>query len=129
MSRDFCRLVAAARQKYVHAMAKRFFDALDHALKATKWSLKKACEEAGVSYEQMKKFRQRSKSDPNASTNVDDAVKIANALGFTLDEFLSDDTARLRSEAADLWRKLTDGERDLLLAAARGQRAQDQSAD
>ena len=129
MSRDFCRLVTARSQKYVSAMARRFFDALHDALKVADWSLKKACEEANVSYEQMKKFSQRSKVDPNASTSVDDAVKVANALGFTLDELLSDDTAKLRSEAADLWREMTDGERAILLAAARGQRDLGQPAD
>jgi transcriptional regulator with XRE-family HTH domain len=103
-------------------MVKRFYDALEDALAATGWSLQRACAEAGVSYDQFKKFKQRAAKDPHASTNVDDAVKIANAFGLTLDEFLGDRTAELRSEAADLWRKLGEAEREILLAAARGQR-------
>lgn len=103
-------------------MPKRFFDALTEALAATGWSLQRACTEAGVSYDQFKKFMQRAPKDQHASTNVDDAVKIANAFGFSLDEFLSDETADLRSEAAHLWRELSPQERDILLAAARGRR-------
>lgn len=105
-------------------MTKRFYDALEDALTATGWSLQKACLEAGVSYEQFKKFRQRGAKDPHASTSVDDAVKIANAMGFTLDEFLEDHTSSLRSEAARLWRELNPTEREILLAAARGWRAE-----
>lgn len=105
-------------------MPKRFYTALVEAMAATNWSLQRVCQEAGVSYEQYKKFAQRAARDPNVSTNVDDAVKIANAFGFTLDEFLGDDTARFRSEAADLWRQLSDAERDFLLAAAKGRRGE-----
>jgi len=103
-------------------MVKRFFDALDEAMKATGWSIPRLCEEAGVSTDQVTKFMQRSKKGIPASTNVDDAVKLAHALGFTLDEMLQDDTAHLRSEAVDLWRRLSQDEREILLAAARGRR-------
>lgn len=104
-------------------MTKRFADALIDALEATGWSLQYLCEQAGVSYDQYKKLRQRALKSEHASTNVDDAVKIANAFGMTLDEFLQDETANLRSEAAVLWRSLDQGERDILLAASRGRRA------
>ena len=103
---------------YDFHMVRRFADALDDALKAASWSLKHACEVAGVSYEQMKKMKQR-----GASTNVDDAIKLAHALGFTLDELVGDDTADLRSDIGDLWRKLSEAERRILIAAARGQGA------
>lgn len=66
---------------------------------------------------------QRAGKGECASTNVDDAVKLANALGFTLDEMLKDQTATFRSEAVDLWRSLTPEERDILRAAARGRRS------
>ena len=106
-------------------MARRFYDALKEALDAVGWSIPKLCAEAGVSTAQITKFMQRgAKQNPNASTNVDDAVKIANALGMTLDEMIQDDTAALRSEAVSLWRQLSEGEREILLSAARGRNAQ-----
>ncbi|WP_157020394.1 hypothetical protein [Paracoccus sp. 228] len=86
------------------------------------WSIPRLCQEAGVSTDQVTKFMQRAGKGERASTNVDDAVKLANALGFTLDEMLKDQTAVLRSEAVDLWRALTPEERDILRAAARGRR-------
>lgn len=104
-------------------MTKRFYDALRDALDATGWSITKLCEEAGVSREQVTKFMQRSKKGQPATTNIDDAVKLAHAFGMTIDELIEDDTASLRSEAVDLWRKLTQEERDILLAAARGRTA------
>lgn len=103
-------------------MTRPFYDALRDALAHVRWSIPKLCEEAGVSRAQVTKFMQRGKDGKKASTNVDDAVKIAHALGFTLDEMLQDDTSALRSEAADLWRSLTPAERDILRAAARGKR-------
>lgn len=101
-------------------MTRRFYDALRDALKAAEWSIPTLCEKAGVSKDQVTKFMQRSAKGVPASTNVDDAIKLAHALGFTLDEMLQDDTAALRSEAARLWRELSDEERAILLAAARG---------
>lgn len=108
-------------------MAKRFYQALNDALKATGMSLKAACETADVSYEQFKKYMQRAAVDENASTNVDAAVKLAHAFGLTFDELIQDDTASLRSEAAALWRKLSPEEQEILLAAARGRAAQGQA--
>lgn len=104
-------------------MTRRFHDALKDALDATGWSIPKLCSEAGVSKDQVTKFMQRASKGLHASTNVDDAVKLANALGFTLDEMLQDNTSALRSEAADLWRMLSQDEREILLAAARGRAA------
>ncbi|WP_418024915.1 helix-turn-helix domain-containing protein (plasmid) [Paracoccus sp. TD-10] len=111
----------------MRGMTKRFFDALSDALAATGWSIPDLAARSGVSKDQITKFMQRSKKGVPASTNVDDAVKIAHAFGLTLDEMIQDDTAQLRSEAVLLWQSLTQGERDLLRAAARGQReTQDQ---
>ncbi|AGT09329.1 helix-turn-helix domain-containing protein [Paracoccus aminophilus] len=109
-------------------MSRRFYDALRDALEATGWSIPTLCREAGVPTTQITKFMQRGAKGERTSTNVDDAAKIANALGLTLDEMLGDDTASLRSEAVDLWRQLTDGERQILLAAARGQRAREDTS-
>ncbi|WP_127104347.1 helix-turn-helix domain-containing protein [Pararhodobacter zhoushanensis] len=103
-------------------MTKRFYDALKDALTVAGWSIPQLCEKAGVSKDQVTKFMQRSAKGVKASTNVDDAVKLAHALGFTLDEMLQDDSAALRSDIASLWRSLDEGERDLLRAAARGRR-------
>ncbi|SEL41245.1 hypothetical protein SAMN04488032_1278 [Pacificibacter marinus] len=99
---------------------KRFHIALSDAMQASGMPLKQVCETAGVSYEQFKKYMQRAKVDPNVSTNVDTAIKIAHVFGMTFDEFVGDDTALVRTEAVDLWRKLSEGERQILLAAARG---------
>lgn len=104
-------------------MTRRFYDALREALDHLEWSIPQLCAEAKVSKDQITKFMQRSSKGLPSSTNVDDAKKLANAMGFTLDEMLQDDTAYLRSEAAALWRSLDQGERDVLLAAARGRRA------
>lgn len=103
-------------------MTRRFYDALSEALSASGWSIASLCEKAGVSKDQITKFMQRGAQGKQASTNVDDALKIAHALGFTLDEMLHDDTAAIRSEAVHLWQRLSQAERDILLAAARGQR-------
>lgn len=100
-------------------MVRRFRDAFIEALDATGMTIKRVAEVSGVSEEQLKKVKQ----GKSLSTNVDDAVRVANAFGFTLDEFLQDDSAGFRSEAADLWRSLSQAERDILLAAARGRAA------
>ncbi|WP_425310143.1 helix-turn-helix transcriptional regulator [Falsirhodobacter halotolerans] len=97
-------------------MTRPFRDALIEALDATGWTLKRVAEESGVSEEQLKKVRQ----GKSRSTNVDDALKVAHVFGVTLDEFLGDDTSAVRSEAAQLWMQLSQEERDILLAAARG---------
>lgn len=121
---DICPVSILMSSLVEIVMPRRFYDALKEALDSTDWSIPRLCDAADVSQAQITKFMQRGQKDPNASTNVDDARKLANTLGFTLDEMLQDDTAALRSEAANLWRSLTQGERDLLLAAARGRRAE-----
>lgn len=97
-------------------MTKTFRTALIDALDRTGIPLKQVCEGSKVSYEQFKKLVQRE----DAATNVDDAVRVANFFGVTMDEFIEDRTAEDRDAAADLWRRLSASERDLLLAAARG---------
>lgn len=101
-------------------MVRRFYDAFKEALEITGITAAQACAMAEVSPDQIKKLMQRGAKGERASTNVEDAMKLANALGFTLDELLQDDTAALRSEAAALWRSLSNEERGLLRAVARG---------
>lgn len=103
-------------------MVRKFRDAFVDAVKMPGWSITLVSELSGVSLEQLKKLNQ----GKTKATNVDDAVKVANAFGVTLDEFLQDNTAALRTEAASLWQKLSQEEREILLAAARGRAAQSQ---
>jgi hypothetical protein len=84
-------------------------------------SLKAVADGAGVSYEQLKKVKQR-----GGSTNADDAVKVAHYFGLTYDEFIGDPTATLRSEIDNLHMNLEEQERALLRAYADGLRARRQ---
>jgi len=95
---------------YEVCMVKTFKDAVEYALKETGVSLSAVAEATGVSYEQLKKLRQR----PNASTNVDDAKRIANYFGKSLDEFLGDDLAQDRAAVVEAYNRLTPEERVLL---------------
>lgn len=101
-------------------MTKPFREALLEQLEARGWKMKYVAEQAGVSYEQLKKLSQ----GKSQSTNVDDAIKIAHVFGMTLDELVQDTTAQDREEVARLWLQLSEAERDLLRAAARGRSAE-----
>ncbi len=96
------------------AMVKSFRTALLEYAEATGTALKVVAERAGVSYEQLKKIKQRE----DASTNVDDARRIANAFGLTLDEFLDDETIEARIAVVELYSRLSPQERRILQAAA-----------
>ena len=67
-----------------------FREAILRATDAFDISLRKLADEAGGSYEQLKKVRQ----GKSASTNVDDANRVAGALGITLDQLLSGEYER-----------------------------------
>ena len=95
-------------------MTMSFREALLKEIAARGTSLRKLCEISGVSYEQAKKLSQR----PDATTNVDDAVKLARALGLTVNELLQDDLASDRIEQARLWSQLSEPERRMLQALA-----------
>lgn len=97
-------------------MAKTFRDALLDAVERTGTPLKAVADGARVSYEQLKKVKQR----PVASTNVDDAIRVANFFGLTLDEFLSDETAQDRAAIVSTYFQLSEQERLLLKATGRG---------
>jgi transcriptional regulator with XRE-family HTH domain len=78
-------------------MPKTFRQALLDFLDGGCMKLPEIAERSGVSLEQLKKVRQRAAS----STNVEDAFKVANACGFSLDEFLADATRALPQKVAD----------------------------
>ena len=106
-------------------MVKTFRDAFIEALDRTGWSVPQVARDAGVSVEQLKKLKQ----GRALTTNVDDAVRVAHVFGVTLDEFLDDKSVADRDEIADLWRQLSDAERDFLRAAALGRRVQGRGQD
>ena len=103
----------------VTVMAKTFRSALLDALEETGLPLSKVAVGSGVSYDQLKKLRQR----PHASTNVDDARAVANFFGVTLDQFLDDTSLSARVELVEFYTRLTDTEIEILKAAARGRDA------
>lgn len=96
-------------------MPKKFREAFLEALQLTQWSVAEVARRAGVSKDQLDKLKQRE----NARTNVDDARAVANAFGYTIDEFLDDQLADDRNEAARLWRQLSEREIHLLRSAAK----------
>ena len=100
-------------------MAKTFRSALLDALEETGLPLSKVAVGSGVSYDQLKKLRQR----PLASTNVDDARAVAKFFGVTLDHFLGEKSLSARVELVEFYNRLTDQEIEILKAAARGQAA------
>ncbi len=110
---------------YAKRMAKTFRTALLDALKETGLPLSKVAAGSGVSYDQLKKLRQR----PLASTNVDDARAVANFFGVTLDQFLDDSSVSARVELVEFYNRLSDEEIEILKAAARGRRDPDPEAE
>lgn len=97
-------------------MTKTFRQALLQWLEQTSLSLAVIAERSGVSYDQLKKVKARE----TASTNFDDAVKVAHAFGVTVDEFLDDDLASDRAGIARLYSELSPSELRVLRAAAKG---------
>lgn len=100
-------------------MVRRFREAFLELLASTGDNLANIARGANVSVEQLKKLKQRD----TASTNVDDAVKIAHHFGLSLDEFLEDDIVQVRSETLGQYAKLTLQERQFLQELAKARRA------
>lgn len=96
-------------------MPRDFRNSFLKALEATGWTMPELAARSGVSKDQLNKLKQRE----GAKTNIDDAVAVANAFGYTIEEFLDDEIVKDRNEAAQLWRQLTDRERHLIISAAR----------
>ena len=93
-----------------------FRDALLRIVDDRGISLRAVAIGSGVSYEQLKKLKQ----GKTRSTIVEDAKKIAEFLGMTLDQFLEGETVQDRIELVELWNALPEAERAYLLASARG---------
>jgi phage repressor protein C with HTH and peptisase S24 domain len=67
-------------------MSQTFREALLNYLRDQEIGLAELSRKSGVSHEQLKKLRQR----PTGTTNVDDAQRIATALGLTLDGLMNE---------------------------------------
>lgn len=106
-------------------MTRPFREALLDEVQRRGWKMKYVAETAGVSYEQLKKLSQ----GKSQSTNVDDAIKIAHVFGLSLDELVDDTTAQDRAAVIALWLELSEAERDLLRAAARGRDVEARAED
>jgi phage repressor protein C with HTH and peptisase S24 domain len=65
-------------------MEASFKNALEHALTHTGRSLRNVALEADVSYEQLKSLMQ----GKSKTTNVDDGIKVANAFGVAVEDFI-----------------------------------------
>ena len=78
-------------------------------------SLRAVAEGAGVSYEQLKKLRQR----PSATTNIEDAVRVAHFFGLSIDEFMEDSLTSDRLRVVQLYNALSPQERAMLEDLAR----------
>lgn len=112
----FVRYLDFSSRGKMRGMKKRFRDAFLSALENSDLSLAEIARRTGVSQEQLKKLKQRE----TASTNVDDAVKIAACFGQTLDEFLDEAALADRAEILRLWSLLDPEEQEILLASAQG---------
>ncbi|MFV1601975.1 MULTISPECIES: XRE family transcriptional regulator [unclassified Phaeobacter] len=66
-------------------MPMSFREALNAAMAASGLSMRKLAEKAGVSYEQLKKINQ----GKTQSTNAEDALRLAAALGVSLESFMA----------------------------------------
>lgn len=99
-------------------MVRRFRDAFLDMLAHRGDTLAGIARGARVSEEQLKKLKQRD----TASTNVDDAVRIAHHFGLSLDELLQDDFVRVREEVVGLYTALTPQERQMLQELAKARR-------
>lgn len=99
-------------------MQKTFRDRLLEEIDRQGLTLADVARKAGVSYDQLKKLRQR----PVASTNIDDARKIIAALGLTVDQFFEEEVEAQVRQAAE-WLSLPEELRAKALAFAEGHQA------
>ncbi len=83
-------------------MSRRFRDAFIQALEDSGLSLRAVAIGSGVSEGQLKKLKQRE----NATTNVDDAKKVAEFFGLGLDRFLDDPGLSRPVEIVELYSRL-----------------------
>lgn len=85
LARDNHLLFTELARDYCLSMPISFKEALDRAQDATGLSMRKLADKAGVSYEQLKKVRQ----GKSQTTNAEDALKIATAVGVSFEQFMS----------------------------------------
>lgn len=85
IARDNRLLSSAIARDYCRPMPLSFKEALVQAQENAGISLRRLAEKAGVSYEQLKKINQ----GKSQSTNAEDAVKLAAALGVSLEQMLA----------------------------------------
>lgn len=97
-------------------MTRTFRTALLKYLASSGTTVAELARQTGVSKDQINKLKQRE----NAKTNVDDALKIAQHFGVSLEEFLEDPELATRSEIVALYSQLSAAEQEMLLAAAQG---------
>ena len=116
LSRDNRSVSGEPEGGYYSPMTKTFRQALIDALTQTGRPLSEIADKSEVSYEQLKKLRQ----GRSQSTNVDDAIRVANAFGVSLEEFVDDRTVIARTEIVRIYNELEPQERQYLLASAKG---------
>lgn len=101
-------------------MVKTFRAALLSRLESPK-DLRAIAQSSGVSFEQLRKMITRD----GASTNVEDAIRIARSFGLTVDEFVENDVVEDRDRIAAIFASLTEGERRVVREIARGRDQED----
>ena len=100
-------------------MGKTFRVALVEALETSGISVAELARVTGVSDQQIHKIKQ----GKSRSTNVDDALTIANFFGKSLDEFLGDPSVRKDAELISLLTQLEPSERQFLTNVVKAQLA------
>ena len=90
---------------------KTFNEALLEAAADRGWSLSKVAEEAGVSYEMLKKLKQR----PNSKINIKDGVLVARAFGMTVNEFIGEVEESDQTETIRLLSNMSDQAREAIV--------------
>lgn len=116
LSREYRSLPSIGARAY-HRRMDTFRESLIRHLDKTGIPLRRVAMESGVSYEQLKKLRQNAAR----STNVEDAIRVAQFFDKTLDEFMTGAEASAPPSVVRLLSQLSPEARDVLLNAARGQ--------
>lgn len=117
VSMDFCPLFRDNLPSYEIDMSINFRNAFLDALEASGLSVAEVARRSGVSKDQLNKLKQRE----TAKTNVDDARKVAEVFGKTLDDFIEGSITSEDIELADILAQLEPSERQFLLNAAKAQ--------
>lgn len=100
-------------------MRRQFLDALADHIARRGLTRKAVAEGASVSIEQIHKALQRHNKGVPSSMNADDALRISDFFGMTLNEFVEDDLAEDRFRLARTYLRLSSRERVMLRALER----------